>query len=76
MKPEVNYFIFAVLQNVFLIFIRVSKECLFYRSNDNSSTKLVCHDSNYVDMYLINFNCVSSPEWVDTPRGRHNWTEI
>ena len=40
---------------------RGSKQCLFYLSNDKSSTRLVCHDSNYVHIDFVNVQlCVKS----------------
>ena len=43
------------------IFIRGSKQRLIYSSNEKSSTILLCHDSNYVDLNLINVQlCMES----------------
>ena len=37
-----------------------SKKCKFYLSNEKSGTRLVCHDYNYLDIYLINVQlCVN-----------------
>ena len=61
-KPEVNYF-FLIIKKHFLVNIRGSKQCHVYLINEISSTRLVCHDSNYVDIYLINVQlCVKSRE--------------
>ena len=55
------FVVVAVLKNIFVIGMRGSKQCLFYLRNDKLSTKFVCHDSYYVDMYLKDVQlCVKS----------------
>ena len=36
------------------MFIRGSRQCLFYSSNDKQCTRLVCYNYNYVGIYVIN----------------------
>jgi hypothetical protein len=41
--------------------IKGSKICKFHFSIGKSNTRVVCHDYNYLDIYLINVNlCVKS----------------
>ena len=52
---------FCSIKKHFLIVIRGSSYVYFYLGNDKSSTRLVCYDSNYLDIYLINVQlCVKS----------------
>ena len=61
MKPEVNYFFFLDNSKLLLVVTRGSKDGKFYLSNEKSSIRLVCNDSNMVDIYLINVQlCVKS----------------
>ena len=45
------YIFFLNIYIYFFIVTSVFKQCQFYLSNDESSTWLVCHDSNYIDIW-------------------------
>ena len=60
-RLEGNYFFFTVLKKFFDCYQMFQAMSVLVLNNNKSSTRLVCHDSNYVNIYLINVKlCVKS----------------